>query len=119
MTEKEKVKKGLMYNPNYDKELIKERLFSQDKCFEYNNTKPSDIEKRKKIIKELLNKTGENFLIEQPFHCDYGYNIEIGENFYSNYNLTILDSTNVKFGNDVFLGPNCGFYAARTSYRLQ
>ena len=49
-----------------------------------------------------------NFLVEQPFFCDYGYNIEFGDNFYSNHNLTILDGGMVKFGDNVFIGPNCG-----------
>ena len=61
-------------------------------------------------LKKLFNKTGNDFLIEQNFQCDYGYNIEIGENFYSNHNLVILDPAKVTFGNNVFIGPNCGFY---------
>ena len=44
--------------------------------------------------------------------CDYGYNIEIGDNFYANHNLLILDANKVKFGDNVFIGPNCGFYTA-------
>ena len=110
LTEKEKVQRGLEYNPNYDQELIKEREIAKDICYEYNQTKPSDIEIRNKIIKKLLGKTKENFLIEQTFWCDYGYNIEIGENFYANHNLVILDGAKVTFGDNVFIGPNCGFY---------
>ena len=112
MTEKEKAKQGLIYNPNYDEELTKERNKAKEICQEYNNIKASDLEKRKEVIKKLFNKTGENFLIEQNFFCDYGYNIEIGENFYSNHNLVILDAAKVKFGNNVFIAPNCGFYTA-------
>ena len=63
---------------------------------------------RVKIIKTTKN----SFLIEQPFWCDYGYNIELGENFYANHNLVILDGAVVKFGDNVFIGPNCGFYTA-------
>ncbi len=44
-----------------------------------------------------------------PFWCDYGYNIELGENFYSNHNVVILDGAKVKFGDNVFVAPNCGF----------
>ena len=51
-------------------------------------------------------------MIEQPFHCDYGYNIEIGENFYANVNCVVLDEAKVKFGDNVFVAPNCGFYTA-------
>ena len=63
-------------------------------------------------MKGILGNTGENFLIEQPFICDYGYNIKIGENFYSNHNLMILDANTVEFGDNVFIAPNCGFYTA-------
>ena len=79
-------------------------------CWEYNNLAPIEIEKRKEIIKKLLGNTGKNFHIEQPFMCDYGYNIKIGENFYSNHNLIILDPNLVTFGDNVFIGPNCSFY---------
>ena len=112
MFEKEKMLAGKLYNANYDEELIKERMNAKDKCFEYNNIKPSNIEDRTKLMKEILGKYKDNFFIEQPFMCDYGYNIEIGENFYSNHNLIILDANKVKFGNNVFIAPNCGFYTA-------
>ena len=63
-------------------------------------------------MKKILGATKENFLIEQPFMCDYGYNIEIGENFYANHNMIILDGNKVKFGDNVFIAPNCSFYTA-------
>jgi maltose O-acetyltransferase len=112
MTEKEKSKRGLLYNANFDEELIKERAFCKDLCHQYNEIKYSDIEKRNEVIKKIIENHKENFLIEQPFWCDYGYNIELGENFYSNHNLVILDAAEVKFGDNVFIGPNCGFYTA-------
>ena len=112
MTEKEKCENGLLYDANYDKELLENRIKAKDICYEYNLVKPSDIEKRKKLIKGLLSKTKDSFWIEPSFYCDYGYNIEIGENFYSNHNLVILDAAKVKFGDNVFIGPNCGFYTA-------
>lgn len=112
MTEKEKVANGLLYNPNYDKELQNEIYNSKMLCFEYNKLSPNQIEQKYKIIKELFNITGEKFTIEPNFYCDYGYNISIGENFYANHNLVILDGAKVEFGNNVFIGPNCGFYTA-------
>lgn len=112
MTEKEKMLAGEIYNANYDEELIKERIEVKDKCFEYNNTRPSNIEGRTKLLKEILGKYEETFYIEQPFICDYGYNIEIGKNFYANHNLVILDGNKVKFGDNVFVAPNCAFYTA-------
>jgi len=60
----------------------------------------------------MFGKTKETFFIEPPFRCDYGYNIEIGNNFYSNYNLIILDCAKVIIGDNVMLGPNVGIYTA-------
>lgn len=112
MTEKEKMLKGYLYNANYDKELIKEREKAKDLCYDYNNLKPSDIVNQKSIISKLLGKIKEEFYITAPFYCDYGYNIEIGNNFYSNHNLIILDCAKVIFGDNVFIGPNCCFSTA-------
>lgn len=112
MDEKEKMLAGELYDANYNKDLMEERLIAKDKCFEYNNIKPSKLEERTEFMKQILGKTGNQFLIEQPFICDYGYNIEVGENFYSNHNLVILDANKVKFGDNVFIAPNCGFYTA-------
>lgn len=112
MNEKEKMLAGELYDANYNEELIKERYIAKDKCYNYNNLKPLDFDKRQKAIRDILGKTGETFTIEQPFMCDYGYNIEIGENFYANHNLIILDGNKVKFGDNVFIAPNCGFYTA-------
>lgn len=112
MSEKDKMLAGEIYDANYDKELIDERIKAKDLCYEYNNLKPSNIKEREKILKNILGKVKENYIIEQPFICDYGYNIEIGENFYSNHNLVILDANKVTFGNNVFIAPNCGLYTA-------
>lgn len=111
-SEKEKMLAGEIYDANNDLQLIAERDECKNYCFDFNNTHPSNKEKRKKLIGQLLGKTGENFLVEQPFYCDYGYNIELGENFYSNHNLIILDEAKVIFGDNVFIGPNCSFYTA-------
>lgn len=112
MTEKEKCKLGLFYNANFDETLTSERNACKDLCQEYNDTKYSNFQKRTEVLKKIITTTKKNFLIEQPFFCDYGYNIKIGENFYSNHNLVILDCAEVIFGDNVFIGPNCGFYTA-------
>lgn len=111
-SEKEKCSRGMLYDANNDEELIAERQVCKDMCYDYNQIRPTDLKKREELLRKLLGKTGEKFLIEQPFYCDYGYNIEIGENFYSNVNCTILDGAKVKFGDNVFVAPNCGFYTA-------
>lgn len=112
MKEKEKMLKEMMYDANNDPELLKERMFAKGLCFEFNNTNPKDEIKQKEILKKLLGKSSNSFCILAPFYCDYGYNIEIGENFFSNHNLVILDCAKVSFGDNVFIAPNCGFYTA-------
>ena len=112
MSEKEKTARQMLYDANYDKELINDRNKAKDLCFEYNGIRPSDVEKQKKLLKRLLGKTKNNFCIVAPFWCDYGYNIEIGENFFANHNLVILDGAKVTFGDNVFIAPNCGFHTA-------
>lgn len=112
MTEIEKMQNGLLYDANYNEEIVKEREEAKDLCFEYNQLKPSDSENQKAIISKLLGKTGETFYITAPFYCDYGYNIEIGNNFYTNHNCVILDGAKVTFGDNVFIAPNCCFSTA-------
>lgn len=110
VNEKEKMLSGILYDANYDKSLVDERIKCKSLCALYNDLPPADIEERSKTIKKILGSTKENFLIEQPFYCDYGYNISVGENFYANHNLVILDPGKVEFGDNVFIGPNCAFY---------
>jgi maltose O-acetyltransferase len=95
-----------------DEELLKERQYTKRLIFKFNSLCPEEIDKRNAIIKELFGKIKGTFFIEPPFRCDYGYNIEIGANFYSNYNLIILDCARVIIGDNVMLGPNVGIYTA-------
>ena len=74
--------------------------------------KSGEINKRNEIIKKLFGKTDGLFWIEPPFRCDYGYNIFIGENFYANYNCTILDCAKVTIGSNVMLAPNVSLFTA-------
>ena len=111
MMEKEKMLRSELYNSN-DKELFNELLNAKKACVKYNNLFLDDMEKGNEIIRNLFEKTGSEFLIMPNFHCDYGFNISIGEKFYANHNLVILDCNKVSFGDNVFIGPNCGFYAA-------
>lgn len=112
MSEKEKCLRGELYDANNDAELIAERMKCKELCHKYNQLPPSEIGRREEIIARLFGKTGSRFLIEQPFFCDYGYHIEIGENFYANVNCVVLDEAKVTFGDNVFIAPNCGFYTA-------
>ena len=111
MTEKEKMQKQMLYDAN-DATLFRERMQAKEWCHQYNQLSPSDESSQRRILRQLLGKTGEKFCITAPFWCDYGYNIKLGEDFYANHNLVILDCAGVTFGDHVFVAPNCGFYTA-------
>lgn len=112
MTEKEKCAAGILYDANYDENLLRERNLCKNICFEYNSTRPSQLHTKKDLLRKLLGKTDGDFTIQAPFWCDYGYNIELGKNFYANHNLVVLDGAKVKFGDNVFIAPDCGFHTA-------
>ena len=112
MTEKEKCRLGLLYDANYDPEILADRERAKELLYDYNRLRPSEQIRRTELLKKLLGKTGENLIIEPPFACDYGYNIEVGENFYANVNLVILDGAKVCIGDNAFIAPNVGIYTA-------
>lgn len=112
MSEKERMLSQKLYDANYDTELELERIECKSLCQEYNNLPIKDLEVRHEFIKKILGKTGNNVHIEPDFWCDYGYNIVVGENFYANHGLVILDAGGVTFGNNVFIAPGCGFHTS-------
>jgi maltose O-acetyltransferase len=111
LTEKEKMQAGKAYQAG-DRQLATDRLKAREIVFEFNNTAPKQIKNRKQLIKNLFGKTGPMFYIEPPFRCDYGYNIEIGDHFYANFNLTVLDCAKVSIGEHCMFGPNVALYTA-------
>lgn len=110
MTEKEKMVSQMLYNANYTPELEADRNHARALCCAFNRS--DSWEQQEQIMRKLLGKIHGAFGMAPSFWCDYGYNIEIGERFYSNYNLVILDAARVTFGHDVFVAPNCGFYTS-------
>ena len=112
MTEQEKMDRGLLYDANYDPELLEQRTRCKDLCHDFNQLRPSQLAEQEALLRRLLGGTGERFCITAPFWCDYGRNIFLGEDFYSNHNLVILDAAPVRFGDHVFVGPNCVFSTA-------
>ena len=103
----------MLYDANNDTALIEERKAAKELCYDFNQLRPSDSETQQRIMRRLLGKTaGDSFCIVAPFWCDYGYNIEIGKNFFANHNTVILDCAKVRFGDNVFVAPNCGFHTA-------
>ena len=111
MNQKERMLAGLPYKAWLDG-LAEERLENKKRVFRFNNMEPDKFEEKIALIKEIFGKTGETIFVEAPFHCDYGYNIEVGENFFANYNLTILDVGKVKIGANAQIAPNVSIYTA-------
>ncbi|MDR2962497.1 MAG: sugar O-acetyltransferase, partial [Bacteroidales bacterium] len=103
-TEKEKMLAGELYF-SADADLTADRERCKDLCHEYNVLRPSNTARQQEIIKKLFGKVGENCFLTAPFWCDYGYNMEVGENFYSNHNCVFLDCAKITFGNNVFVAP--------------
>lgn len=109
-SEKEKMLAGELYFAG-DQNLMDDRLMARMLISEYNSTKPIEEEERKEILERLVVVKGK-IKIEPPFYCDYGYNIEVGENFYANFSCTILDVNKVIIGDNVMFGPNVQVYTA-------
>lgn len=102
---------GLPYKAWLDG-LSEERMENKKRIYRYNSLSPEQGEEQAALIKEIIGKCGENIWIETPFHCDYGWNIEVGENFFANYNLTILDVGKVVVGKNAQIAPNVSIYTA-------
>ncbi|HTN39469.1 MAG TPA: sugar O-acetyltransferase [Arachidicoccus sp.] len=111
MTEKEKMIAGAPYRADAP-ELVRERDFAKDLLFDLQKLRPSQVAKRVEGLKKLIGKYGHSFYFEFPFYCDYGYNIEIGDQFYANHNLIILDCAKVVIGHRAYIGPNVAIYTA-------
>lgn len=111
MNQKERMLSGLPYKAWLDG-LSEERMENKKKIYEFNMCRPNEQQKIEKLTREILNKTGSEVHIETPFHCDYGKNIEVGDNFFANYNCTILDVGKVVIGDNVQFSPNVSLYTA-------
>ncbi|MBP5175801.1 MAG: sugar O-acetyltransferase [Treponema sp.] len=111
MNQKERMLAGLPYKAWLDG-LSEDRLENKKRIFRFNNLEPGHFAEKDKLLKEILGKTGERVNIEAPFHCDYGYNIQVGEDFFANYNFTVLDVGKVKIGANAQIAPNVSIYTA-------
>ncbi len=99
-------------NEFFKDEFVNAIMYAKNTCFKYNRIRPGNYKKRAKIINRLFGSVGKNCVVTPPFWCDYGYNIEVGDNFYSNHNFVVLDGGGVRFGDNVFVAPNCIFTTA-------
>lgn len=111
MNQRERMLAGLPYKAWLDG-LEEARVACKKKIYRYNQIMPGQWAELDEALRALLGKAGKDAYIEPPFHCDYGWNIEVGDTFYANYNLTILDVAKVTIGSNVMLAPNVSIYTA-------
>jgi len=111
MNQQERMIAGLPYKAWLD-ELPKLRLENKKRIHKFNHLPPGEEDESIVLLREILGKAGEDVYIEPPFRCDYGKNIEVGNNFYANYNCIILDVAKVTIGDNVMFAPNVSLYTA-------
>ena len=111
MNQRERMNKGLLYKAWLDG-LSEDRLACRRKLHALNTICPDERDEIVDMLKNLFGRTGEQVFLEPPFHCDYGTNIEVGENFFANFNLTILDVGKVTIGANCQIAPNVSIYTA-------
>ena len=105
MNAKERMKSGKIYFCT-DEELAKEQLRRLDRLYDFNQTRPSEMPKRMALLKEILAEVGENCYVEPPLHANWGCHTHFGNNVYANFNLTLVDDTDIYMGDGVLFGPN-------------
>jgi maltose O-acetyltransferase len=108
-SEKEKMLAGELYQAS-DSELAKERLQARELLQQFNSSCPAEPENRVALLRKLVNKAGKNPWIEVPFYCDYGYNIQMGDDCFFNFNCVVVDVCSVTLGDSVLVGPAVQIY---------
>ena len=103
---------GRLYDANYDSRITEAVVECKDLCYDYNQLRPSAYAERAAALRNIVGSMEEHATVVSPFWCDYGANIHLGENFYANHGLVILDGAPVTFGHDVYIAPNCVFSTA-------
>ncbi len=106
MTNKEKMSLGELYLPNGE-EIMAEQMLCLEKLYDYNQTRPCEGEKRTRLLKEMFGEIGEGCYIEPPLHANWGgKHCYFGKNVYANFNLTLVDDTDIYVGDNTMLAPN-------------
>lgn len=106
MSMKDKMHTTELYLPG-DEEILAEQMKCLDRLCEYNATRPSEQEKRQKLLGQMFAEIGENCYIEPPFHANWGgRHVHFGNNIYANFNLTMVDDTHIYVGDYTMFGPN-------------
>ena len=103
---KKRMQEGRLYLPE-DEEIMHQQMLCLEKLYDYNATRPSEFEKREALLKEMFGEIGEGCYIEPPFHANWaGKHVHFGNNVYANFNLTLVDDTDIYVGDKVMFGPN-------------
>lgn len=104
-TDKDRQHTGELYYPGAP-EIIEEQLQLQDLMYEYNLTRPSDMDRRDELLQKMLGGCGRDVIIEPPFHANFGGRYCYFEDrVYANFNLTCVDDTEIHVGADTMMGP--------------
>ena len=106
MSEKDKLHTGELYFPG-DPELTAEQNACLELLYDFNSTRPCDVEKRNSLLKRMFAEIGEGCYIEPPFHANWGgHHVRFGKNVYANFNLTLVDDSYITIGDYTMMGPN-------------
>ena len=106
MTQKERMEKGLVYYCN-DDEILGDQVLCLEKLYDYNATRPLESKRRAELLKDMFAEVGEGAYIEPPLHANWGgKRVHLGKNVYANFNLTLVDDTEIYIGDNVMIGPN-------------
>lgn len=106
MSMKEKLHTCELYLPD-DDEIIQEQLLCLDRLYDFNNTRPTELSKREKMLKEMFAEIGKDCYIEPPLHSNWGgKHCHFGDCVYANFNLTLVDDTHIYIGSNTMIGPN-------------
>ena len=101
----QRMRDGRVYYCNSE-ELMQKQLECMENIYDYNATRPSEQEKRASLLKKIFAEIGEDGYVEPPLRANWGINTHIGNHFYSNFNLTLVDDTDIYIGDNVLIGPN-------------
>ena len=107
MTDREKIHSGELYYPSGD-DIMKEQLSYVNMQYDFNMTRPTELDKREELLKKMFAEIGEGCYIEPPLHANWGgHHVHFGNGVYANYNLTLVDDTHIYVGDYKLFGPNC------------
>ena len=106
MTNAEKMHLTMLYDPA-DGDIVEEQTACLDRLYDFNHTRPTEMDKRQALMKEMFAEIGENCYIEPPFHANWGgKHVHFGKNVYANFNLTMVDDTHIYVGDYTMFAPN-------------